>query len=505
MKRTFKNILLDAALIVLVLALFLIYRSTRSNNGNEALDTVETVRPVVTETVADTRNSDETQEPATPIRVEDTQGNPIPTQELTATPAVTPTSTPAPTPTVASTPIPAAVPTSTPSPTLTATPTASPTQVPTATLTASPTQVPTATPSPTPTTPPTSTPTASPTPAPTPTATPIPVSQPSETPTAVQAEIEENALEGLPSGQLFGEIAQSLISSLEGSKTGYGDTVNATATPSPSPTATATPTATPSSTPAPTATPSPSPSPTAIPTATPTPTATVTPTPTSASTAAPTPTPVPTPRPALEALPEAMDLYLLDTYEVGVTVKFGRYEQDGNRDNGKEGLEWIILDIVDDKALLVSVYALEKVPYNSQRGNVTWEESNLYRWLEEEFYTEAFTVYERGDIVLMPGSAATESESNVPLDGYITSHVSILSEGQLLKYMPSENERICEPSAYTATRGGRRQNGACMWYTWRPNEVSANGRFVASTGEIYLDMNSRTEILVRPCIWVTLK
>ena len=77
---------------------------------------------------------------------------------------------------------------------------------------------------------------------------------------------------------------------------------------------------------------------------------------------------------------------MLDTYEAGMTVLFGEYEQDGNAFNGMEPIEWRILDIVDGKALLMSVCSLEKVPYNSAvpRG-ITWEDASLNTWLRESF------------------------------------------------------------------------------------------------------------------------
>ena len=37
---------------------------------------------------------------------------------------------------------------------------------------------------------------------------------------------------------------------------------------------------------------------------------------------------------------------------IGGIVTFGRYEHDGNEENGPEEIEWIVLDVQDGKVLL---------------------------------------------------------------------------------------------------------------------------------------------------------
>ena len=54
------------------------------------------------------------------------------------------------------------------------------------------------------------------------------------------------------------------------------------------------------------------------------------------------------------------------TVRIGDIVTFGRYEQDNNLDNGPEEIDWIVLDIQGDKALLLSKYGLDAKQYNRQ-------------------------------------------------------------------------------------------------------------------------------------------
>ena len=80
---------------------------------------------------------------------------------------------------------------------------------------------------------------------------------------------------------------------------------------------------------------------------------------------------------------------------VGENVTFGRYEQDNNSSNGTEGIEWTVLDVQGEKALLLSKYGLNCKTYYKSQSPVTWETSDLRAWLNGEFYNKAFTAAEK--------------------------------------------------------------------------------------------------------------
>ena len=73
-------------------------------------------------------------------------------------------------------------------------------------------------------------------------------------------------------------------------------------------------------------------------------------------------------------------------------IVFGRYEQDNDLGNGPEPIEWIVLDTQDGKALLLSKYGLDAVPYNDDNNSAgTWETCTLRTWLNDTFLNAAFT------------------------------------------------------------------------------------------------------------------
>ena len=69
----------------------------------------------------------------------------------------------------------------------------------------------------------------------------------------------------------------------------------------------------------------------------------------------------------------------LDSASVADTVAFGNYEQG----NGQAPIEWIVLDRQEDRALLLSKYALDAMSFHEvEDWNVTWADCTLRSWLK---------------------------------------------------------------------------------------------------------------------------
>lgn len=80
----------------------------------------------------------------------------------------------------------------------------------------------------------------------------------------------------------------------------------------------------------------------------------------------------------------------LKSAQIGDFIFFGEYEQDNDIDNGREDIEWLVLDKVENKILVVSKMGLDAKPYNDENKKVTWENCTLRTWLNEDFLNEAF-------------------------------------------------------------------------------------------------------------------
>ena len=98
----------------------------------------------------------------------------------------------------------------------------------------------------------------------------------------------------------------------------------------------------------------------------------------------------------------------LNNATVGSTVTFGNYEQG----DGQAPIEWVVLDRQEDRALLLSKYALDAKPFHEvEDRNVTWAECTLRAWLNGDFYNSAFSDEERARIVQVTNATANAPDT----------------------------------------------------------------------------------------------
>ena len=108
----------------------------------------------------------------------------------------------------------------------------------------------------------------------------------------------------------------------------------------------------------------------------------------------PSPTPTVTPTPAVHTIYDVTTVELSKA-KVGDVVLFGSYEQDNIASNGTEAIPWYVLDKDGDKLLLMSVYLLDAVQYHEKWEDITWEDCTLRQWMNDDFYSSAFTKSEK--------------------------------------------------------------------------------------------------------------
>ena len=157
---------------------------------------------------------------------------------------------------------------------------------------------------------------------------------------------------------------------------------------------------------------------------------------------------------------------------VGDIITLGRYEQDGDLDNGMEEIEWQVLDRENDTALLISKYALEKKSYHWNEQNTltsaTWETCALRQWLNNDFMNTAFDSQEKA---LMVESLVTADENpykyGIADQGNDTfDKVFILSIKEAERYFSTRADARCTPTDYVIKYKASKlhhQLGTCSW------------------------------------------
>lgn len=198
----------------------------------------------------------------------------------------------------------------------------------------------------------------------------------------------------------------------------------------------------------------------------------------------------------------------LKVAKVGDYVFFGAYEQDNNTSNGKEDIEWLVLEVKDGKALVISKYALECLPYNNTLERITWETCSLRKWLNNDFINSAFSTDEKAMIRSTTVSADKNPDYSTNPGNTTQDQVFLLSITEANKYFSSDSARQCKPTEYAVAGGAdvNSSNGNCWWWLRSPGYNQSNVAGVYGGGDVnergyYVDYDYTA---VRPALWIDL-
>ena len=206
---------------------------------------------------------------------------------------------------------------------------------------------------------------------------------------------------------------------------------------------------------------------------------------------------------------------IYDKYEIeklkvakaGDYVFFGEYEQDNNTANGKEDIEWLVLEVKDGKALVISKYALDCKQYNTSNMDVTWETCTLRRWLNNDFINAAFSAEEKAIIPTVTVSADKNLEYSANPGNATQDQVFLLSITEANKYFSSYSARQCEPTDYAVANGAWEiDSGNCWWWLRSPGTHQDNAASVSGEGVIdrFGPGVGEDDNAVRPALWIDL-
>lgn len=191
--------------------------------------------------------------------------------------------------------------------------------------------------------------------------------------------------------------------------------------------------------------------------------------------------------------------------KVGNYIKFGEYEQDNNTANGKEDIEWLVLEVKDGKALVISKYALDCKPYNTISTDVTWETCTLRKWLSNDFLGSAFSAKEKAMIPTVTISADKNPDYSTNPGNATQDQVFLLSITEVNKYFSSDSARQCKPTKY-AVANGAYVNSNCWWWLRSPGDTQNYAAHVSSGGSVLCagDYVNTGNDAVRPALWIDL-
>lgn len=209
---------------------------------------------------------------------------------------------------------------------------------------------------------------------------------------------------------------------------------------------------------------------------------------------------------------------------VGSYVTFGSYEQDNDTGNGKEPIEWMVLDYdaANHRVLLLSRYGLDEQPYNTEKVDITWEKSTLRTWLNGEFMNQAFSKTEQGAIL----TTAVDNSKSQCYSGWSTSggnntqdKIFLLSYAEANKYLgvtyenSNNTKSRVAPTAYALKQGAypsisdKTSDGtaAGWWWLRSPGRIQNCAAYVSTDGSPSFSYAHDDSSCVRPALWINLE
>ena len=170
-------------------------------------------------------------------------------------------------------------------------------------------------------------------------------------------------------------------------------------------------------------------------------------------------------------------------------------------------IEWFILEEKEDCHLLISRYLLDIMPYNNNPYAVTWETSDVRRWLNGRFYSTAFNEEERDRIIQVRidnSTASVKATWEADSGSDTNDKIFLMSHHEAEDiYGLKEKEKTAYPTGYAITR----KNEDGIWY-WtrtigrRPNMVVSLNSGSNSVSRICHYFVNNEEGGIRPSMWV---
>ncbi len=170
---------------------------------------------------------------------------------------------------------------------------------------------------------------------------------------------------------------------------------------------------------------------------------------------------------------------ILSSARIGDTVLYG---------NGR----WIVADSdrgAEKKLLLVQKNPRKpEMAYHASGTQTAWENSDMRRWLNEDFYASCFSEFERRDVLRTEIATAANSAYGTGGSSRTMDYVFLLDE--------TEAER------YQSLLKSRKNQKA--WWLRTPGKSAESTAFVSADGTVmrYGYASDSKDICVRPAVWV---
>ncbi|MCQ2372710.1 MAG: DUF6273 domain-containing protein [Phascolarctobacterium sp.] len=178
--------------------------------------------------------------------------------------------------------------------------------------------------------------------------------------------------------------------------------------------------------------------------------------------------------------------------KVGDVIKFGKYPQ--RKPGSLEAIEWQVLAVEGERALLISKFGLDAVPFDTDGATNKWVNCYLRFWLNDIFFKIAFSGEEAKQI----------ATTNV--DDIISDKLFLLNIDEVNKYFISRKLRECKATDQAKANGAYTYLENCYWWLRTAGDFGNYVAFVEMEG--YVGVNGceayKTNVCVRPALWINI-
>jgi hypothetical protein len=183
------------------------------------------------------------------------------------------------------------------------------------------------------------------------------------------------------------------------------------------------------------------------------------------------------------------------TYKKSDIVAFGDYE-------------WRVLEVSDDKVLLLSEYVIEYKPYHNSKTDITWAQCDLRSYLNGEFLNS----FSDDDKLLIAKTENTNSNnpwSGVPGGNLTDDYFFLLSVEDVLKYFGDSGELNSpnESAQYNDARKAyeRDSTESEWWWLRSPGYHGDQAASIGRGGSLNGTSVSNVGGGIRPALWLNLQ
>ena len=201
----------------------------------------------------------------------------------------------------------------------------------------------------------------------------------------------------------------------------------------------------------------------------------------------------------------------------GDIVELGHYPTDFNEN--RQPVKWKVFGLelgkseYNSNVLLITEKAIDSMPYNNEKQDVTWEECSLRKYMNSQMINDLFDTDEQKLIkeVLLEN----RTFNDFPSGGNDTNDkLFLLNIHQLAHYgekniYESDDAKCAKPTEYAIKRGVARSknNGNCYWALRWPGSSNSKVAYVGAAGGFVkegYDVNDG-HAAIRPAVWINLE